>query len=111
MIRYKFLIILLISLLFAVIFRLVKLQIFEQAFLKKQGNAMVIRAVNVQPYRGMILDRNNEPLAVSTKVGSAWLNPKVFDLNHFNVPKLFKLLKINEKQFIHKLNQHMHRNI
>ncbi len=107
MIRYKFLIILLISLLFAVIFRLVKLQIFEQAFLKKQGNAMVIRAVNVQPYRGMILDRNNEPLAVSTKVGSVWLNPKVFDLNHFNVPKLFKLLKINEKQFIHKLNQHM----
>lgn len=107
MIRYKFLIILLMALLFGIIFKLIKLQIFEQAFLKKQGNAMVVREVKVQPSRGMILDRNNEPLAVSVKVRSVWVNPKIFNLNNANVYKLFKLLKVNQQSFINKLNNYI----
>lgn len=107
MIRQNFLITLFILLLIGVIARLINLQVFEQEFLKKQGNAMVIRAVIESPYRGMILDRNLEPLAVSTKIESVWLNPKVFDINNANISKLLRILNINKKQFINKLNQYI----
>lgn len=106
MIRHKFLLTLLLLLVIGLIAKLINLQVFDQAFLKKQGNAMVIRVINDQPYRGMILDRNLEPLAVSTKIESVWLNPKVFDINHANVSKLLKLLNINKQQFINKLNKY-----
>ena len=106
MIRHKLLLTLLLLLGIGLIVKLIDLQIFNQDFLKKQGNAMVIRSVNEQPYRGMILDRNLEPLAVSTKVESVWLNPKVFDINHVHVNKLLKLLKIDKKKFINKFNQY-----
>ena len=109
MLRYKFLILILISLLSGVIFRLFKLQILEQDFLQKQGNAMVVRAVNVQPYRGMILDRNKEPLAISTLANSVWVNPKVFNLNDPKVDILFKILKIKPKDFKSKLNNHLNK--
>lgn len=106
MIRHKFLLTLLLLLVAGLIAKLINLQVFDQAFLKKQGNAMVIRVINDQPYRGMILDRNLEPLAVSTKIESVWLNPKVFDINHTNVSKLLKLLNINKQQFVNKLNKY-----
>lgn len=107
MIRQKILILLLVILLVGVITRLINLQVFEQEFLKKQGNAMVIRTVTEQPYRGMILDRNLEPLAVSTKIESVWLNPKNFDINNINVSKLLGILNINKDQLINKLNQYV----
>lgn len=106
MIRHKLLSVLLVFLAIILVAKLINLQIFNQDFLKKQGNAMVVRSVNEQPYRGMILDRNLEPLAVSTKVDSVWLNPKVFDVNHVNVNKLLKLLKIDKQKFINKFNQY-----
>ncbi len=106
MVRHKFLIMIFGILLVGVIARLINLQVFEQEFLKKQGNAMVIRVVNDQAYRGMILDRNSEPLAVSTQIESVWLNPKVFDINNANVAKLLHVLKLNKQQLINKLNQY-----
>ena len=106
MIRHKFLLILLLLLVSGVVAKLINLQVFEQAFLKKQGNAMVVRIVNDKPYRGMILDRNLEPLAVSTKIESIWLNPKVFDINHVNISKLLQLLSINKQQFVNRLKQY-----
>lgn len=105
--RQKALFILLVVLFSCLLIKLVKLQVVEQEFLKKQGNSRVIRVVNVAPYRGMILDRNGEPLAVSTKVESVWINPKIFDINNPNVSQLLSLLSINKNQLINKLNQYI----
>lgn len=104
--RHKFLLIIFLIFPIILLIKLVKLQVFEQEFLKKQGNARVIRVVKVQPYRGMILDRNGEPLAVSTQVESVWINPKIFDINHINVAKMLSLLEVSKSELINKLNKY-----
>lgn len=52
------------------------LQVFKQDFLRGEGDARHLRVVSIPAHRGMILDRNGEPLAVSTPVDSVWANPQ-----------------------------------
>ena len=62
------------------------LQIIDKDFLRKQGDARMVRSEVINAHRGMIMDRNGIPLAVSTPVTSIWINPKeVFELA--NPPK------------------------
>lgn len=58
-----------------VVGRLFYLQVESQGFLQDQGDRRVVRVENVPAYRGLIQDRNGEPLAVSTPVKSLWVNP------------------------------------
>ena len=53
------------------------LQIVEQKFLQTQGNNRVIRTVEMPAVRGIIMDRNEESLAVSTEVYSVWADPYI----------------------------------
>lgn len=52
------------------------LQVLRKQFLKQQGDLRHVSAVTVSAYRGMILDRNGEPLAISSPVQSIWVNPQ-----------------------------------
>ena len=64
----------------AVACRVFYLQILNKDFLIDQGDARAIRSVEIPAYRGMITDRNGEPVAVSTPVASIWAAPgKVLD--------------------------------
>ncbi|MGH8030439.1 MAG: peptidoglycan D,D-transpeptidase FtsI family protein [Arenimonas sp.] len=56
--------------------RAAQMQLFDRDFYQHQGNARFLREVPIPTSRGMILDRNGEPLAVSTPVESVWANPK-----------------------------------
>lgn len=58
--------------------RAVYLQIFDKQFLQKQGDRRHVSVVTVPAYRGKILDRNNEPLAISSPIQSVWANPQHF---------------------------------
>ena len=58
------------------IWRVVDLQLNHNAFLKEQGDARHLRIEKIPAHRGMLLDRNGEPLAVSTPLASVWVNPK-----------------------------------
>ena len=49
--------------------------ITDRDFLQGQGDARTIRTVPLVANRGLITDRNGEPLAVSTPVQSIWVNP------------------------------------
>lgn len=60
----------------AVCGRLIYLQVESQGFLQDQGDRRVLRAETIPAYRGIIQDRNGEPLAVSTPVTTLWANPK-----------------------------------
>ncbi len=82
--------------------RIVSLQIFEQNFLRHQGEARTIRMVSIPANRGMITDRNGEPLAISTPVDSVWLNPKEFDPNH---PQLLALAGVLDISLDHLLEK------
>src|SRR5689334_21067922 len=56
--------------------RAVQLQLVSQDFYEDQGKARYTRVVKLAAHRGAILDRNGEPLAVSTPVDTVWVNPK-----------------------------------
>jgi len=55
--------------------RAVKLQIMDTEFLQQEGKARYLREVEMPTTRGRIIDRNGEPLAVSTPVESVWAHP------------------------------------
>lgn len=55
--------------------RAAQLQFAEREFLQSQGDSRQQRTVPIPAHRGMLLDRNGEPLAVSTPVASVWAEP------------------------------------
>lgn len=59
----------------AIAWKLGALTIEQRDFLQGQGDARTIRTVPLVANRGLITDRNGEPLAVSTPVQSIWVNP------------------------------------
>ncbi|HIA44794.1 MAG TPA: penicillin-binding protein 2 [Methylococcaceae bacterium] len=76
------------------------LQVLEKDFLKHQGDIRHIVDVNVSAYRGKIVDRNGEPLAISTPVKSVWVNPKqVSDVASQHITGLENLLKMPHGKF------------
>ncbi len=61
--------------LLGLIARAVQLQLISQDFYEDQGKARYTRVAKLAAHRGAILDRNGEPLAVSTPVDTVWVNP------------------------------------
>ncbi|MDT8406260.1 MAG: penicillin-binding protein 2 [Methylococcales bacterium] len=59
--------------------RAFQLQVLDKAFLINQGDLRHVSAVTQPASRGMIVDRNQEPLAISTPVESIWINPSEMD--------------------------------
>ena len=59
----------------AVLWKLASLILLERDFLQGQGDARTVRTEPLVAHRGMITDRNGEPLAISTPVKSIWVNP------------------------------------
>ena len=55
--------------------RAVDLQVVRRDFLRGQGDVRHVRTVPVPAHRGMLVDRNGEPLAISTPVWSIWADP------------------------------------
>ena len=59
-----------------VVSRAVFLHVYDQSFLQKQGNARMVRVEKIAAHRGLITDRRNNPIAVSTPMESIWAVPK-----------------------------------
>ncbi|MCG9090281.1 penicillin-binding protein 2, partial [Laribacter hongkongensis] len=59
--------------------RALYLQVVSQDFLQDQGSARYSRVLRLEATRGMITDRNNEPLAISSPVESIWASPADMD--------------------------------
>lgn len=57
--------------------RAMDLQLTNREFLQEHGDARYLRVVTTPAYRGMITDRNGEPLAISTPVQSVWGQPQI----------------------------------
>jgi cell division protein FtsI (penicillin-binding protein 3) len=86
--------------------RLTDLQILDPDFLRGQGDARHLRNVPVVAHRGMIVDRNGEPLAVSTPVHSVWLNPQDVSADEPQLSALAGVLSISENALRNKVRLH-----
>ncbi len=71
----------------------VNLQVLRRDFLLEQGDARALRDVAVAAHRGMITDREGEPMAVSTPVASIWMNPRDFSATAGQLQALATLLE------------------
>lgn len=74
--RFRLVVIGLAGMVAAIGWRVVDLHVIDRAFLKGQGDARSVRTIPIAAHRGLITDRNGEPLAVSTPVSTLWINPK-----------------------------------
>ncbi|MFO1406470.1 MAG: penicillin-binding transpeptidase domain-containing protein [Steroidobacteraceae bacterium] len=72
--------------------RALYLQVIDQDFLEKQGDARSLRVVKLSASRGMILDRNGKPLAASTPVDTVWADPRKLAEVPQEFPRLAKAL-------------------
>lgn len=93
--RLGFLLALLGLIVVALIWRVIDLQVMDRDFLQDQGDARHLRELTMPAHRGMIMDRNGEPLAVSTPVDSVWANPKELALERERWRPLARLLDMD----------------
>ena len=74
--RFRVVLALLALLVGAIACQIIYLQVIDHDFLKGQGDARSMRHIPIPAHRGLITDRNGEPLAVSTPVTTLWANAK-----------------------------------
>lgn len=74
--RRLFLMLALLVVIGVLMLRAVWLEVFQQEWLQKQADKRQLREVTVPAYRGMILDRNGDAMAISSPVDSLWCNPQ-----------------------------------
>jgi len=89
----------------AVIFRMLQLTLWDRAFLMQQGNARILRTIEIPAMRGMITDRNGYPLAITTPVMAAWVNPQVFSPTADQLKKIGFILKESPTLIRHHLQE------
>ncbi|MGO0999984.1 peptidoglycan D,D-transpeptidase FtsI family protein [Lysobacter sp. CA196] len=89
----------------ALVGRALDLQVISNDFYRQQGDARSLREIPIPTSRGMITDRNGEPLAVSTPVESIWGNPKELAKNPERLPELAKALGVSRDELTRKLAQ------
>ena len=85
--------------------RAVQLQVMETEFLQGQGESRYLREVEIPTVRGVITDRNGEPLAVSTPMDSVWVHPGELLQVPEQIPRLASLLDADADEIQRKLTQ------
>jgi len=78
-------------------------QVMEKTFLRNEGERRHLRVSEIPARRGMILDRNGEPLAVSTPVATVWGDPRQLMERPRAVRALARALKINGTELMARL--------
>ena len=89
----------------AIALRVVYLQILNKDFLINEGNARSVRSVTIPAYRGMITDRNGEPMAVSTPVDSIWVVPAKALASGADLGELAELLETSADELRQSLTE------
>lgn len=75
-------------------------------FLQDQGESRTLRTETIPAYRGVITDRNGDPLAVSTPVSTLWANPQELLKAKARWPQLAKALQFKLSELEEKLTRY-----
>ena len=107
--RYYLVMLVLASLPILLLVKIAQLQILPSQergadFLQHQGDSRAIRNITIPAYRGLITDRNGEPLAISTPVTAIVANPK--NIQKSDIERLSLALKISKSQLKSRLQRY-----
>jgi cell division protein FtsI (penicillin-binding protein 3) len=91
----------------ALAWRAVELQLIENGFLAREGDARFSRVAEIAAHRGAITDRYGEPLAVSTPVDSVWVNPQ--ELAPEQIGPLAKALELDARELTRRITSNLDR--
>ena len=89
--------------------RMVYLNVTERAFLQEQGDARSLRYETLAANRGIIFDRNGEPLAVSTPVLSIWIDPTQTELTPTQIDQLARASDLDRRELAGRVARYSHR--
>ena len=84
--------------------RAVYLQGIHNDFLQQKGSARSDRVIEVPAHRGMITDRNGEPLAVSTPVESVWVSPSDVEASPKQTRQLARIVGLSDAEIHARLS-------
>jgi cell division protein FtsI (penicillin-binding protein 3) len=84
--------------------RALYLQGLNNSFLQQKGESRYTRVIELQPTRGRIVDRHNEPLAISTPVESVAASPADLEITPEQVKRLARLLETDPVEVRKKLS-------
>ncbi|HTY49931.1 MAG TPA: penicillin-binding transpeptidase domain-containing protein [Steroidobacteraceae bacterium] len=87
----------------------VDLQLFRHTELASQGEERFSRVVPIVAHRGMITDRDGEPLAISTPVDSVWVNPPELALASDQIPRLARALGLDRQELTRRITSNLDR--
>lgn len=93
----------------ALMWKLFTLVWVDGEFLQNQGDARTIRTEPIVAHRGMITDRNGEPLAISTPVESIWVNPRELAKNESDIRRLATNLQLNPDSLVQSVQSNAER--
>jgi cell division protein FtsI (penicillin-binding protein 3) len=85
--------------------RALYLQGLHNDFLQQEGQSRYARAIELPPTRGRIVDRHNEPLAISTPVESVAASPGDVRITPDQVRRLARLLETDSAELVAKLGE------
>lgn len=80
------------------------LQGIHNDFLQEKGESRYSRVLEMNANRGMITDRNGEPLAISTPVESVWCSPQDMRASPEQMKKLAKLVDLDVGEIHQRVN-------
>ncbi|RTX99960.1 penicillin-binding protein 2 [Pseudomonas sp. C 49-2] len=101
--RFRLMLGLLALMVGAIAWRIIDLQVVDRDFLIGEGNARSLRHIPIPAHRGLITDRNGEPLAVSTPVTTLWANAKELQVAKDRWPALAAALGQDPKALAERL--------
>ncbi len=78
-------------------------QVIERDFLRTEGERRHLRVAEIAARRGIIMDRNGEPLAVSTPVETLWAEPRKLARSLDSIPPLATALGLDAEGLTKKI--------
>jgi cell division protein FtsI (penicillin-binding protein 3) len=96
--RRRILLLVLLGAMATVIGKAVDLQVMKTDDLQRKAEMQYVSAVSIAAYRGNIVDRHGEPLAISAPVHSVWVDPQRFVSTGQQRHALARLLDVPAKR-------------
>lgn len=96
--RHLAVILLLLSSFIVLFAKLVYMETVQHQKLKQEGDNRSDRSIDIKSYRGIILDRNGNPLAISTPVDTIWVDPYYVGADSPELKEVMNILNLSKEK-------------